>query len=60
MSYKQRPVSSGGSIADSALSGTLGGGFMPIINSSSGGSSIFNSVLANGSFRNGLFLVKEL
>ena len=28
---------------------------MPIINPSSGGSSIFNSVLANGSFRNGLF-----
>ena len=58
VSYKQRPVSSGGSIADSALSGTLGGGFMPIINSSSGGSSIFNSVLANGSFRNGLFFGK--
>ena len=58
MNYKQRPVSSGGSITDSALSGTLGGGFMPIINPSSGGSSIFNSVLANGSFRNGLFFCK--
>ena len=31
---------------------------MPIINPSSGGSSIFNSVLANGSFRNGLFFDK--
>ena len=58
VNYKQRPVSSGGSITDSALSGTLGGGFMPIINPSSGGSSIFNSVLANGSFRNGLFFGK--
>ena len=58
VNYKQRPVSSGGSITDSALSVTLGGGFMPIINPSSGGSSIFNSVLANGSFRNGLFFGK--
>ena len=47
VNYKQRPVFSGGSITDSALSGTLGGG-----------SSIFNSVLANGSFRNGLFFGK--
>ena len=58
VNYKQRPVSSGGSTTDSALSVTLGGGFMPIINPSSGGSSIFNSVLANGSFRNGLFFGK--
>ena len=27
VNYKQRPVSSGGSITDSALSGTLGGGW---------------------------------
>ena len=58
VNYKQSPVSSGGSITDSMLFRTLGGGFMPIISPSSGGSSIFNSVLTNGSFRNGLFFGK--
>ena len=58
VNYKQRPVSSSCSITDPALSGTLAGGFMPIINPSSGGASIFNSVLVNGSFRNGLFFGK--
>ena len=58
VNYKQGPGSSGGSITDSALSGTLGGGLMPIINPSNGGSSIFNSVLANVPFRNGLFFGK--
>ena len=58
VNYKQRPVSSGSSITDSSLSETLGVGFMPIINLSGGGSSIFNSVLANGSFRNGLIFGK--
>jgi len=47
LNYKQSLTSSGGSITDSALSVTLGGG-----------SSIFNSVLANGAFRNGLFFGK--
>ena len=58
VNYKQRPVSSGGSITDSLLSGTIGGGLIPIFSPSSGYSSIFNSLLANGSFRNGLFFGK--
>ncbi len=53
VNYKQRPVSSGGSITDSAFSGTLGVGFVPIIGVTGGNSGIFNQTL-KGSFRNGL------
>ena len=53
MNYKQRPVSSGGSITDSTFSGTLGVGFVPIVGVIGGSSGIFNQTL-KGSFRNGL------
>ena len=53
MNYKQRPVSSGGSITDSTFSGTLGVGFVPIVGVTGVSSGIFNQTL-KGSFRNGL------
>jgi len=53
VNYKQRPVSSGGSITDSAFSGTLGVGFVPIVGVTGVSSGIFNQTL-KGSFRNGL------
>lgn len=53
VNYKQRPVSSGGSVTYSALSETIGVGFVPIVNVIGGSSSIFNQTL-KGSFRNGL------
>ena len=53
MNYKQRPVSSGGSITDSTFSGTLGVGFVPIVCVTGVSSGIFNQTL-KGSFRNGL------
>ncbi|MBQ3252916.1 MAG: RHS repeat-associated core domain-containing protein [Acholeplasmatales bacterium] len=53
VNYKQRPVFSGSSIADSTLSGTLGVGFVPIVGAIGGSSGIFNQTL-KGSFRNGL------
>ena len=53
MNYKQRPVSSGGSITDSTFSGTLGVGFVPIVGVIGVSSGIFNQTL-KGSFRNGL------
>ena len=53
MNYKQRPVSSGGSITDSTFSGTLGVGFIPIVGVTGVSSGIFNQTL-KGSFRNGL------
>ena len=53
VNYKQRPVSSGGSITDSTFSGTLGVGFVPIVGVTGVSSGIFNQTL-KGSFRNGL------
>ncbi|MBR7100589.1 MAG: hypothetical protein IKC91_05525 [Clostridia bacterium] len=53
VNYKQRPVSSGGSITDSSLSETLGVGFVPIVGVTGGSFGIFNQTL-KGSFRNGL------
>ena len=53
VNYKQRPLSSGGSITDSTFSGTLGVGFVPIVGVTGGSSGIFNQTL-KGSFRNGL------
>ena len=53
VNYKQRPVSSGGSITDSTFSGTLDVGFVPIVGVTGVSSGIFNQTL-KGSFRNGL------
>ena len=53
VNYKQRHVSSGGSITDSTFSGTLGVGFVPIVGVTGVSSGIFNQTL-KGSFRNGL------
>ena len=56
--YKQRPVSSGGIIANIGLFGTTSADYLSTISPSSGSSNIINSTLANASFRNGLFFGK--
>ena len=52
--YKQRPISSVGSIADSMSSGTIGGGFLHIASVSGGNLGVFNQTI-KGSFRNGFW-----
>ena len=60
MNYKQRPVSSGGSITDSTFSGTLVVWFVPIVGVTGVSSGIFNQTL-KGSFRNmDYYLVVEV
>ena len=56
--YKQRPVSSGGIIANIGLFGTTSADYLSTISPSNGSSNIINSTLANASFRNGLFFGK--
>ena len=56
--YKQRPVSSGGIIANIGLFGTTSADYLSTISPSNVSSNIINSTLANASFRNGLFFGK--
>ena len=58
VNYKQTSVSSGYSITNSVLSETMCTCFKSSINQSNEEVSVFNSILANGSFRSGLLFGK--